>query len=164
MTPKQERFVAEYLVDLNATQAAIRCGYSEKTAYSQGQRLLKHVEVSAAIAGKTEKQLGKVAVTAERVKERLAALAFSDIRDFYLPDGNLKPLHKLTSDQAAAIAGFEIIKKNAVAGDGKIDTVHKIKIADQLKALEMLGKHFGLFVERVEHSGALEITWAGDQE
>jgi phage terminase small subunit len=162
MTPKQERFVAEYLVDLNATQAAIRCGYSEKTASSQGERLLRNAEIASAVAKSTQAQLQTVAVTAERVKARLAALAFSDIRGFYDEAGNLKPLKDLTEDQAAAIAGFEIIKKNAAAGDGVVDTVHKIKIADQLKALEMLAKHFGLLTEKVEHSGALEIKWASE--
>lgn len=164
MTPKQERFVAEYLIDLNATRAAIAAGYSKKTAHSQGPRLLEDVGVAAAVAKRTQAQLGKANITAERVKERLATIAFADIRDLHDQDGNLKPLHALTADQAAAISQFEVIKKNAEAGDGVIDRVHKVRLADQMKALEMLGKHFGLFIEKVEHSGALEIKWAGDEE
>lgn len=159
MTPKQARFVAEYLIDLNATQAAIRAGYSERSAASQAEALLRNPEIADAVAEKTQKQLDKIEITAERVKARLGALAFSDIRGFYDDAGNLKPLKDLTEEQAAAIAGFEVIKKNAAAGDGVIDTVHKIKIADQLKALEMLGKHFGLFVEKVEHTGGITISW-----
>jgi phage terminase small subunit len=164
MTPKQARFVAEYVIDLNATQAAIRCGYSAKTAASQGERLLRNADIAAAVAKQTQAQLGKANITAERVKERLATIAFADIRDLHDDQGNLKPLHTLTADQAAAISQFEVIKKNAEAGDGVIDRVHKVRLADQMKALEMLGKHFGLFIEKVEHSGALEIKWVGDNE
>lgn len=158
MTPKQTRFVAEYLIDLNATQAAKRAGYHPRMS----AQLLANPSVAEAIAAKTAKQLDKVDVTAERVKSRLAALAFSDIRGFYDAAGNLKPLHSLTEEQAAAIAQFEVIKKNAAAGDGVVDTVHKIRVTDQLKALEMLAKHFGLLTERVEHSGSIGMRWLDD--
>lgn len=164
MTPKQTRFVAEYLIDGNGKQAAIRAGYKPSNAESTASTLLRDPNVSKAVAKKTQSQLTNVGVTAERVKARLATIAFSDIRDLHDVDGNLKPLHTLTADQAAVISQFEVIKKNAEAGDGVIDRVHKIRLADQLKALEMLGKHFGLFVERVEHSGGIEISWQGDTE
>lgn len=75
LTPKQERFVAEYLVDLNATQAAIRAGYSARTANEQGCRLLTNVSVARALAAKTEKQVAKVELTAEYVLEKLQAEA-----------------------------------------------------------------------------------------
>lgn len=160
MTPKQERFVAEYLVDLNATQAAIRSGYSEATASSQGERLLRNAEIAAAVAQKTQAQLEKVGITAERVKERLAALAFVDPRKFFDAKGNIIPITELDADTAASIAQFEVIVKNAQAGDGHMDTVHKVRLVDATKPLNTLAEHFGLTVQRVEHSGALEIKWA----
>lgn len=163
MTPKQARFVSEYLVDGNGKQAAIRAGYSARTAESKASDLLKLVNVREAVAKKTQAQLARIDLTAERVKRRLADIAFADLRAFYDDAGNLKPLHALTTEQAAAIAQFEVIKKNAAAGDGVVDTVHKIRVADQLKALELLAKHFGLLVERVEHSGGIELSW-GERE
>ena len=80
MTPKQDRFVAEYLVDLNATQAALRAGYSPRTAPQQGSRLLKNVEVQAAIAGQQAQQLEAVEVRIEDVLRDLKAIAHTDLR------------------------------------------------------------------------------------
>jgi phage terminase small subunit len=163
MTPKQERFVAEYLVDLNATQAAIRAGYSPKVANREGTRLLSNAVIAAAVAEKTQAQLAKVDITAERVKARLATLAFVDPRKFFNADGTIKPITDLDEDTAASIAQFEVIKKNAEAGDGHMDTVHKVRLVDSTKPLNTLAEHFGLMVQKVEHSGALEIKWAGDE-
>lgn len=163
MTPKQARFVAEYRKDLNATQAAIRSGYSAKTASSQGERLLRNAEIAKAVAEKTQQQLESADLSAVRVLEELRRLSFADIRGLFDADGNLKPLHELTAEQAACIGGFEVIKKNAEAGDGKIDTVHKIKVIDKTRSLEMLAKHFALLTEKIEHSGGIAVTWQGEE-
>ena len=80
MTPKQDRFVAEYLVDLNATQAALRAGYSARTAPQQGSRLLKNVDVQAAIAAQQTQQLEAVEVRIEDVLRDLKAIAHTDLR------------------------------------------------------------------------------------
>lgn len=162
LTPKQARFVAEYLVDLNATQAAIRAGYSQKTANEQGSRLLANASVAAEITKRQSAQLEKLAITAEDVKRRLAQRAFMDPRKFWHVDGRLKAIHELDDDAAACLQGFEVVIKNTAAGDGVTDTVHKIKLSDADKSLEMLAKHFGLLVEKVEHSGGLEIKWADE--
>lgn len=157
MNDKQALFVAEYRKDLNATQAAIRAGYSAKTAAQQGERLLRNVEISAAVAKSTQQQLDKAELSAVRVLEELRRLSFADIRGLFDSAGNLKPLHELTAEQAACIAGFEVIKKNAEAGDGKTDVVHKIRVIDKTRSLEMLAKHFALLTEKLEHSGGLTI-------
>lgn len=162
MTPKQARFVAEYRKDLNATQAAIRAGYSEKTAQEQGARLLSNAMVAAAVAEKTQQQLAKADITAERVLQEIGRLAFSDVRTLFDANGKIKPLHTLSADEAACIAGLEVIIKNAEAGDGHMDTVHKIKVWDKSKNLEMLAKHFALLTEKIEHSGGLTIRWQGE--
>lgn len=157
MTPKQERFVAEYLIDLNATQAAIRAGYSAHSAESIGLQLLRKTEVSAAVAAGKGRQLETAELSAARVLEELRRLAFIDQRSFYDAAGNLKPISEWTAEQGAAVAGFEVIKKNATAGDGVIDTIHKFKVWDKTKALGDLAKHFGLLIERVEVSGEVSI-------
>jgi phage terminase small subunit len=158
LTPKQARFVAEYLIDLNATQAAIRAGYSAKTARQQGAENLSKPDIAEAVSVGKATQLEDAGLTAARVLEELRRLAFVDLRGFFDPAGNLKPIHELTAEQGSALAGLEVIKKNAAAGDGIIDTVHKFKVWDKTRTLEALSKHFGLLVERVEHSGGINIT------
>ncbi len=159
LSPKHQQFVAEYLVDMNATEAAIRSGYSRKTARAQGCRLLTDVDIQAAVKAGQSAKLTKTGVTAERVMLELQRLAFSDLRQLFTPEGELKPMRDLTDDQAATVASLEVLKKNVAAGDGHIDTIHKLKVWDKLKALEMLSKHFGLLIERVDHSGKIEIAW-----
>lgn len=148
MTPKQERFVAEYLVDLNATQAAVRAGYSAKTADTQGPRLLGNVGVSGAIAKGQSRVLAKAEVTAERVLKELGRLAFSDVRKLFDDKGNLLAIKSLDDETAPAVAGVEVVKRNVDSGDGKTDDIHKIKIWDKPRSLEMLAKHFSLLVEK----------------
>jgi phage terminase small subunit len=97
------------------------------------------------------------ALTAESTLEAIRRGQSYDIRRFFDKKGNLRPLHELTEEEAWAIAGFEIIVKNAAAGDGHTDTVHKIKLMDRSRYVEMAAKHHGLLTEKVEHSGGLSI-------
>ena len=82
MTPKQQRFVEEYLVDLNATQAAVRAGYSEKTAEQQGCRLLRNTQVAAAVQQAQQARSERTETTADDVLRELGALAFSDMAHY----------------------------------------------------------------------------------
>ena len=157
MTSKQARFVSEYLKDLNATQAAVRAGYTGKRADRAGYALLRNPEISAKVLSEQAKRLESADISATRVLEEIRRLALSDIRQLFDEDGNLRPLHTLSAEQAACIAGVEVIIKNAKAGDGITDTIHKIKVWDKPKSLEMLAKHFALLTERVEHSGGIVI-------
>ena len=166
MNDKQARFVAEYRKDLNATQAYIRAGYSEKGAAQSAEKLLRNPEIAAAVAEKTEAQLEKANLTAELVLEEMRRVAFSNVQDLFDATGNLRPIHELTREQAACIASLEVIIKNAEAGDGHLDRVHKIKIWDKPRVLEMLGKHFALLTERVLHTAddsLIEALHAGRQ-
>lgn len=150
LTPKQQRFVAEYLVDLNATQAAVRAGYSDRSesgASVQGTRLLANVRIAWAIAKGKARQLASAELTAARVLEELRRIAFCDPRGFVDEHGNLRKIHDLPAAQAAGLASFETIIKNAKAGDGVTDEVFKIKFCDKVKALELLAKHFKLLTE-----------------
>lgn len=150
MNDKQKRFCDEYLIDLNATQAAIRAGYSEKTAYSVGQRLLKHVEVQKRIHKLKDKRSVRTQITADRVLEEYAKIAFSDIRRLYDGDGTLKKVTELDDDTAACVIGLDV-------QEGALD-VKKYKLADKKGALDSLGKHLGMFTDKVELSGGVEIT------
>lgn len=108
LTAKQAAFVAEYAVDRNATQAAIRAGYSAKTAASQGERLLRNVEVRQAVDAGLNRLATKTGVSAERVLRERARLAFADPRKIMHPDGRIKLPHELDEDTAAAITSFKI--------------------------------------------------------
>jgi len=106
--------------------------------------------VSAAVSAGKTKQLSSAALSATRVLEELRRLAFSDARGFWNADGSLKKMADLTDEQGSVLAGFEAIIKNAAAGDGITDTVHKIKLWDKPRALEMLAKHFALLTDVVQ--------------
>lgn len=124
LNPKQQRFVEEYLCDLNATQAAIRAGYSERTAYSQGQRLLKHAEVQKAIIEGQQKRAERVELSQDWVLARLIE--------------NVE-----RSMQAEPV----------LDSDGIPTGEYKYAGNWANKALELLGKHLGMFVERHEVTG-----------
>jgi phage terminase small subunit len=143
LTPKKRMFAQEYLLDLNATQAAVRAGYSERTAKSQGQRLLTDVDIQNLIQGSMQRRSERVEVTAERVLSEIAKVAFSDVRKIFDDSGALIRISELDDDAAACIAGCEIVTVNR--GEGEVDYIAKIKMADKLKALELAGKHLGLF-------------------
>src|SRR5277367_5973298 len=107
MTPKQTRFVAEYLANgLNATKAAISAGYSEKTAASIGEENLRKPEISAAIKERTSKIMERLEVNAELVVQEIAKLAFFDPRKLFNGDGSLKLISEIDDHSAASLAGF----------------------------------------------------------
>lgn len=112
----------------------------------------------ARLAGEA-KALARIEASAERTKLEMATLAYSNLGDFQNPDGTWKGLHELTREQAACVKSVKIVKRNVEAGDGHTDTVYELQLWDKPKALEMLAKHFGLLIEKMEHSGALEIRW-----
>jgi len=118
LTPKQERFVAEYLIDLNATQAAIRTGYSAKTAASQGARLLKQGGVARAVQAAQQARAVRTEITQDRVLQELARIAFFDIRRLYRADGSMKDPCELDADTAAALASIEV-KEELERGGGE---------------------------------------------
>lgn len=163
LTPKQQRFIAEYLVDLNASAAAIRAGYTAKRANAAGYQLLTNTDIAAAIAiGKT-RQLDAAELSAVTTLRAIGYQVTGDIRTLFDAAGNLRPIKELSLAEAALIAGFEVVIKNAAAGDGHTDTVHKVKLKDQARFVEMAAKHFGLLTERVDVGGAIELTWRSSE-
>lgn len=145
LTPKQKRFCDEYLVDYNATQAAIRAGYLKSSATSQASRLLTNANVSAYIASKVKRVEQKLEISAERTLLELARVAYTPATAFYDENGNLIPVHKLGADAAACVSGIEIeeIKEEGAV----VGTLRKIKRFDKNSALTNLAKHFKLFVD-----------------
>jgi phage terminase small subunit len=156
LTAKQEQFVAEYLIDLNATQAAIRAGYSEKTAGSQGFDLLKKPEIQAAIAAAQQKRAERTEITQDRVLQELARIAFFDLRKLYREDGSLKAMHELDDDAAAVLAGVDVVETKG--GEGHIpEFTKKVKIPDKVGALGLAMRHLGMLKDKVEHTGSVTI-------
>ncbi len=154
LTPKQRRFVDEYLIDLNATQAAIRAGYSPKTANEQGARLLANVSIAEAIREARDKRQQRTEITQDRVLQEYARLAFCDPRRLFNADGSPKPIEELDDDTAAALAGLEV--REEFEGKGQERTLagytKKYKLANKLGALDSLAKHMGLFDAKEEDS------------
>lgn len=154
LTAKQQRFVDEYLLDLNATQAAIRAGYSVKTAQVQGARLLSNAMVATAITAGKLARSERTQVDAAWLLTRLAEESVADVADLYDADGALRPVNEWPliwrQGLVAGIDVEEIREKGALVG-----IVRKIKLSDRIKRLELIGKHIDVraFSERVEHTG-----------
>ena len=155
LTARQARFVAEYIVSLNATNAAIKSGYSEKSAMAQGSQQLMNPKVRAEIAKKTGKVFTKLEISAERVLEEIAKLAFFDPRKLFESDGSPKQLHELDDETAMAVAGFEFVELFEGTGDQKhaYGLLKKYKLTDKRASLELLGKYLKLFTDRTEITG-----------
>lgn len=157
LTPKQERFVQEYLIDLNATQAAIRAGYSQKTASETGYENLRKPQISEKIQEAMKERSERTAITQDMVLKELAKIGFSDLRKALTSNGALIDTQDWDDGFAGAVASVEIVKRQSgeYDDDGKpiMDHVHKIKTWDKVSALDKLGKHLGLFPTHHTHSG-----------
>jgi phage terminase small subunit len=144
LTSKQELFITEYMKDLNATQAAIRAGYSEKTAQEQGSRLLSNVMVKNEIDKGLKALTEKCGVTAEAVIKELAHIAFDDIKNYlrFYPDaeGNIK-----VDIKDSNTIDTRAISEVSIGKDGQF----KFKLYCKDNALVQLGKNLGLFAEKV---------------
>ena len=170
LTPKQIRFVDEWLIDFNGKQAAIRAGYSAKTAEAAAARLLRNVKVQAEISRRQRDLQKRTEVTQDRVVKELARVAFADASDYVCVetltyengDGTVSPIQvvspkdtdTLSDDQRAAIASIK-------QGANGIE----VKLCDKIKALELLGRHIGMFNDKISLSGAdggpLTFRWEG---
>jgi phage terminase small subunit len=151
LTPKKHRFAAEYLIDLNATQAAIRAGYSKHTAYSIGHDLLKEPEISALIARLQAERAERTATDAAWVLQRLRDEADADVNDCYGEDGELLPIAEWPLIwRTGLMVGIETEELEV---DGiKVGIVRKVKQSDRIKRIELIGRHVGVqaFKDRVE--------------
>lgn len=152
LSAKQQRFCEEYLVDFNSTEAAMRAGYSKKTAYAIGAENLRKPQIQAAIQEQQAKLSDKTGITIEKVINEYSKIAFSDLRKFYNEDGSLKDVTDLEDEEAAAISGIEI--ETITAGGINIGSLKKIKRWDKKGALDSLCRVLGFNApEKKELSG-----------
>jgi phage terminase small subunit len=150
LTPKQAAFVKEHAIDMNATQAAIRAGYSAKTAGWIGPQLLAKTHIAAAIKANRAERSIRTEITADGVLQGLAAIAFADPRKLFDANGALKPLDQIDDDTRAALV-IEVTQ--GTDADGNPTQQRKVKFADKLFALDRLARHLGLLVDKLKISG-----------
>ena len=170
LTPKQKRFCDEYLIDLNGTQAAIRAGFSKKSAYRYAIELLQKTHVAKYIE-QCQKQLAKkTGISQERVLNELAKIAFADLKDFaaWRTEKTQVGIDEKTFEP---IIGYDVIieVKNSDEIDGHViseigrgkDGTFKFKPHDKLKAIESISRILGFNKDKHEHSGGIDLNLKG---
>ena len=146
LTEKQQRFIDEYLIDLNATQAAIRAGYSVKTAREQASQNLTKLNIQQAISEKMAERSKRTGVNQDRIVLELAKIAFVNAADVIdSDDATIKA--GATADDTAAIQSVKVKVIPTKEGEG---VEREIRLNDKLKALELLGKHLGMWNDKLD--------------
>lgn len=154
MTDAQKRFCNEYLIDFNATRA-YKVAYpncrKDETASAAGSRMLGNVKVQEYISGKQKEIEKRTEVTQDMVIKELAKIAFMDIRKLYTENGQLRNVADLDDYTAGAISSLETLEEYDGYGDDreKIGDTQKVKLLDKTKALELLGRHLGIFNDKL---------------
>ena len=164
LNPKQARFVQEYLIDLNATQAAIRAGYSKKTAEQLGHQLLQKTSVSEAVVKAQARLSDKNGDLVQKIVDELKIIAFSDIANHTRIDPDTgaicaKGFDEMPPGASRALQSIDENRAIKEDADGNKVTVYdkvNFRMWDKLKAIDLLGKHLGMFKERIEHSGSVD--------
>lgn len=166
LTPKRQRFVNEYLKDLNATQAAIRAGYSKRTAYVIGPRLKEEPEVKAAIEAAIARRNKRLEVDQDKIVRELAKVAMADIKDYLSfrtektqvgvddegsPVFDYKPVIELVPSENV---DGTIIQEVSLSQKG----IFTFRLQDKLKALELLARHLGMLNDRVQLGGSVNLN------
>lgn len=159
MNSKRKRFCDEYLIDLNATQAAIRAGYSSRFANTNASKLLQNTTISQRIQKCMKDREVRTEIKQDRVVDELARIAFSDIGDYLkietFKDGDVEHKRLVVFDTdtlpASKKASIQEIRQNIHGGIS-------FKLHDKLKALELLGRHLGMFTDKVEFSGSMRVN------
>ncbi|MDB5601165.1 MAG: hypothetical protein JWN71_3209 [Xanthobacteraceae bacterium] len=158
LTHKQHCFVENYLLDLNATQAAIRAGYSKRTANQQGPRLLENEDVRKAIDEAKIKRSDKLEIDADWVLTRLADEATADLADLYNDNNDLKPVSEWPIIwRQGLVAGIDVEALFEGIGENRVQIGHlkKLRLSDRVRRLELIGRHVRVnaFQEVVSHKG-----------
>lgn len=165
LTARQALFVAEYLKDLNATQAAIRAGYSVRTARFMASELLSKPHIAAEVERLKSEQLHRVTVEADDILREIKLYAHSDPIHLVTEQGAVKNLRDIPEAMRRCIASFEIEEIWGPDGEGgklQIGVLKKLKLWDKPKGLQQLGEHKALFTQKHELTGAggapLQVT------
>ena len=157
LTEKQQRFVDEYLIDLNATQAAIRAGYSVKTANEQGSQNLAKLSIQQAIAEQMAERSKRTGINQDRVVLELTKIALVKMTDIVDSQGRIKS--DASPDDLACI---ESVKYKESESDTGSSVEREVKIASKLKALELLGKHLGMWNDKLDVNITQPIVITGE--
>ncbi len=163
LTPKQARFVEEYLKDLNATQAAIRAGYEPNSADVTGCRLLGNAKVASSIASAQAARSKRTQIDADWVLRRLAEEVEADLADLYTEDMRLKPVQEWPKVwRKGLVSGLKVAEMWEGSGETRrvVGEMREVKLSDRIKRLELIGKHVAVqaFKDRVEHEGGINLT------
>lgn len=159
LTNKQKRFVEEYLIDLNATQAAIRAGYKPEHAQQIGSENLSKLVISNAIAKAMAERSRRTGISQDRVVNELAKIAFVNMLDVVDEEGKIRST--ASEDDLACIESIKHKESSSINGDS---TEREIKIASKLKALELLGKHLGMWNDKLDVNMNVPIIFEGEQD
>ena len=160
MTERQKRFVEEYLIDLNATQAAIRAGFSVKTANEQGSRMLANVSIQTAISKAMAERSKRTGVNQDRIVLELAKIAFVNAGDVInMDEATVK--EDAATDDVAAIQSIRVKIFPTKDGDG---IEREVKLEPKLKALELLGKHLGMWNDKLDVNVNIPVVISGEEQ
>lgn len=156
LSPKQRAFCREFVIDHNATKAAIRAGYTERSARSEASRLMTKVNIQEEIEILDAEVAKAAKVDAERWLKEIARIAFSDLSQAFTPEGKLLPIVEMPEDIRRAIIGMEVEELwEGPPGDKfEAGVTRKIKLGDKVRALEMVGKYLKVLTDRVDHSSS----------
>lgn len=160
LTPKKEKqyriFAQEYIIKFNGTESAIKAGYAKKSARVTASKLLTQDNIQELIRHNMEKREKRTEITGDMVVKELAKTAFMQESDFYHDNGDVKKLSELTDNQKAALSSYGF--KSINIGNGDFIDVPVFKAQDKTKSLELLGRHFGLFNDKLKVEGEFNLT------
>lgn len=160
MTNKQKRFVEEYLIDLNATQAAIRAGYKVDNARQTATENLKKPYISEAIEKALAERSRRTGINQDRVVQELAKIAFVNITDIVNNNCEIRP-----DVDEADLAAIESVKvKTIPTKNGETGVEREVKISSKLKALELLGKHLGMWNDKLDVNMNIPVIFEGEDD
>jgi phage terminase small subunit len=157
LTDKQKKFVEEYLIDLNATQACIRAGYSVKTANEQGAQNLAKLSIQEAISRAMAERSRRTGINQDRIVQELARIAFVKITDVVDPDGEINT--NASDDDLACIESYKVEDSDSVNGSS---SKREVKLASKIKALELLGKHVGMWNDKIQVDVSIPVFGGED--
>ena len=166
LTPKQQAFIGEYMIDMNATASALRAGYSPRSAGKIGFQLLENTRIQEGLQKAMDKRAKRTDITADRVLAEYAKIGFADIKDF-LSYNTVKTEVDFDEENNRPIYGYKQIidVKPSDEIDGTLvnevsisrDGTFKFKLHDKKGALDMIGKHLGMFTDKLEINGSMVI-------
>lgn len=160
LTEMQERFAREYVISMNATDAARKAGYSEAMAISKASgEILQNPGIQALIKELKAPVIARLELSAEHILHELNRIARCDVGEAFNESGGLKDIHSIPEDVRRCIQSIEVDELFSGAGKDReqIGVTRKIKFWDKNKGLELIGKHFKLYTDKVEHTGSITL-------